>query len=80
MRMSALLEALTDKQREKLPASAFVFPDRDAWPIHDEDHALIAIQYMKAGRGDEADYPTIKKAIAKKWAKNDKVMRALASL
>jgi hypothetical protein len=35
---------LTYKERQKLPASAFVFPEEEAYPIHDEAHARAALQ------------------------------------
>jgi hypothetical protein len=34
---------LTYKQRQKLPSSAFVFPEEEAYPIHDEAHARNAL-------------------------------------
>lgn len=66
----------------------FVFPDRPspvgtgkgAWPIGDKKHALIAISYMAAGKGDAGDYPAIKKAIKAKWGKDRAVMAALTGL
>ncbi len=35
---------LTYSQRQKLPKSAFVFPEEEAYPIHDEAHARSALQ------------------------------------
>lgn len=58
---------LSDPERAALPASAFVFPDRRAWPIHDLDHAKIALAYMAQGKGDPADYPKIRAAIRKRY-------------
>ena len=66
--------------KEKLPDSAFALPKTRSWPIHDVSHALIAIQYMQAGHGHESDYPRIKKAIAKRYAKNAEVKKALKAL
>lgn len=34
---------LTYKGRKKLPKGAFVFPDEEAYPIHDEAHARNAL-------------------------------------
>ena len=36
-------EKLSDAEREKLKDSDFVFPDKRAWPIHDEKHATTAL-------------------------------------
>jgi hypothetical protein len=58
---------MTDKERADLPDSAFVFPDRRAWPIHDEEHAKIALAFIAQGKGDAADYPAIRKAIKAKY-------------
>jgi hypothetical protein len=38
-----VLEKVSDAEREKLKPSDFVFPDRKAWPIHDEKHAKTAL-------------------------------------
>jgi hypothetical protein len=62
-----LEKALSAADREALPASDFVFPDRKAWPINDLAHAKIALAYMKQGKGDPAEYPAIRKAIQKKY-------------
>jgi len=60
--------------------TGFVFPDREAWPIGDKKHALLAVSYMKAGKGDDADYAKIKKDIAAKYGKDQTVMSALKSI
>jgi hypothetical protein len=36
-------EKLSDAEREKLKPTDFVFPDKRAWPIHDEKHAKTAL-------------------------------------
>jgi ribosomal protein L12E/L44/L45/RPP1/RPP2 len=36
-------EALTPEERDKLKDSDFIFPDRRAWPIHDEKRAKTAL-------------------------------------
>lgn len=79
-------EAMDDSLEEK--RSGFVFPERPSpvgkgkgsWPIGDKKHALIAISYMRTGKGDEADYPKIKKAIESKYGKDKAVMGALNGL
>lgn len=39
-----LLEAKLSKvERDKLQLGDFVFPEKRAWPIHDEKHAKIAL-------------------------------------
>ena len=69
--------ALTPAQRERMPLKHFVFPERRAWPIHDERHALIAIRYMQMGRGKEIDYPKIIREIKRRFAHSPKVTHAL---
>ena len=82
--MRELLEKLSYAQRQKLPPSDFVFPNPDGkdgrWPIQSAKQAMIAINFMKRGRGEKAEYPQIKKAIEKRYSKNKKVMAALAEL
>jgi hypothetical protein len=36
-------EKLSDAERDKLKPADFVFPDKRAWPIHDEKHAKTAL-------------------------------------
>ena len=78
--MRRLIDRLSSLSESGAKHMAYVFPEREAWPIHGEEHALIAIRYMKAGRGNESDYPTIKKAIRKRHAKNERVIAALDEL
>ena len=47
--------------------TGFVFPKRKAWPIGNKKHAIKALNYMKGGFGDRAEYPKIRKAIKKKY-------------
>jgi hypothetical protein len=61
------IEGLTPIQRAKLPDSAFVFPDRRAWPIQSEKQARIAIRFIKQNRGKKSDYPAICTAIGKEY-------------
>lgn len=37
---------LTAAARKRLPRSAFVFPARRAYPIHDRAHARAALSYV----------------------------------
>lgn len=60
-------EALTPTQREKLPDSAFVFPDRRAWPIQSEKQARIAINFIQRRRGKPKDWPVVCSEIGKKY-------------
>ena len=75
-----LYEALSDKQRKALPDTDFAIQDRRAWPIQSAKQAMIAIAFMKQGKGEEADYKTVKAAIQKRYKKNEKVMKALQSI
>lgn len=47
------LSTLTAKQRDKLPASAFVYPDEERYPIPDIAHARNALA-RSAGKPEEA--------------------------
>jgi hypothetical protein len=38
-----VLEKLSQTEKDKLKPTDFVFPDRKAWPIHDEKHAKTAL-------------------------------------
>ncbi len=53
--------------RDGLPRSAFAIPERRAWPIHNRRHALIALRYMREGKGNAADYPRVRRAIDTKY-------------
>lgn len=53
--------------RDTLPRTAFAIPERRAWPIHNQRHALIALRYMREGKGDRKDYPRIRRAIAARY-------------
>lgn len=44
---------LTATARKRLPASAFVFPATRSYPIHDANHARIALT-DSAGKPEEA--------------------------
>ena len=69
------------QENPKMRAPGYVFPRRKAWPIGDKRHALLAIDYMRAGRGKRADYPKVKAAILRRWQKvSPEVDNALAHL
>lgn len=59
--------ALTMAQRQALPRSDFVFPDRapgpGSYPIPDRKHALIAIKDA-TGTADET---AVRRAVKRKW-------------
>jgi len=78
-----LYERMSQAKREavmnRFGSSAFGIPERLAWPIYDARHALIAISYMRSGRGRPSDYSRVVKAIKRRWVGNDRVMAALSS-
>lgn len=43
---------LTAKQRDKLPTTAFALPQSRRYPIHDENHAHLALAFA-SGRPEE---------------------------
>jgi hypothetical protein len=55
--------ALSAKERKALPASAFVFPDTQEYPIHDLSHARNALS-RASGKPEEAK---VKAAVYKKY-------------
>ena len=75
-----ITERLLPSLRRRLKALDFAIPERKAWPIQDEEQALIAIQYMRMGRGDPSEYGRIKKMIALRYSDSAKVMNALQDL
>jgi len=55
---------LTKAERARLPASAFVFPDKRSWPIQSQKQAKAAISYLHMGRVSGASqYNAIRSAI-----------------
>ena len=54
-------------ERASLPRRGFVFPKRRSWPLHDEAHGEIAIQYMKRGFGRRSDYPRVAAAVGQRY-------------
>jgi hypothetical protein len=81
--LDLLIEKLSHAQRKRLPSKDFVFPDADGkggrWPIQSAKQALIAIDFMRKGRGKESEYGEIRKAIESRFGRNKKVMAALNS-
>ena len=57
---------LTYKQREKLPSSAFVFPETDGYPIHDEAHARNALARVSAF-GTPAEKAKVRAAVHRRY-------------
>lgn len=68
---------MAESERARIPLNDFVFPETRSWPIHDERHAILAIQYMERGFGRESDYPKIERAVASRYGHNPKVAKAL---
>ena len=69
---------MTKAQRARIPLNDFVFPETRSWPIHDEHHAILAIQYMERGFGRASDYPKIERAVASRYGHNPKVAKSLS--
>jgi hypothetical protein len=69
---------MTKAQRARIPLNDFVFPETRSWPIHDERHAILAIQYMERGFGRASDYPKIERAVASRYGHNPKVAKSLS--
>lgn len=86
MNKKLLIERLSDKERAKLPDSAFAIIRMDgdkkerAWPIQDAEQALIALDFIERGFGDKKEYPEILKQIKKKYKNNSEVMKELSKL
>lgn len=59
---------MTRSEREKLPDSAFVFPDERTWPIHDKKHAKIALTWASWPQHKDVA-SKVKKAVYKKYPK-----------
>jgi len=55
------MKPLTDRARRALPDSDFAIPDRRAYPIHDEDHAAIALDDSQAA--DAEDRAAVRRAV-----------------
>jgi hypothetical protein len=57
----------TPAQRDSLPDRSFLVPERRAWPVSDENHVYIALQYMTVGRGKRSEYPMLIQRLAHLW-------------
>jgi hypothetical protein len=68
---------LTESERDRLSSRSFAVPETRSWPIHDQRHALKAINYMERGFGSREDYEEVESAIASKYSHDSKVMKAL---
>lgn len=64
--------ALTPTARKRLPDSAFVFPERRSFPIHDEYHAVKALQYAKWPQ-HRARRSDVLRAVGKEWGHDPEV-------
>lgn len=67
--------ALSAADRKALPDSAFVFPSKRSYPIHDKAHAVNALA-RSSGKPEEAAvraavharYPALKEALREDWS------------
>lgn len=60
------MSRLKQSQRDRLPASAFVYPGKRAYPIHDRAHARAAL--ILAARSDTSgDLRTVRAAVRKRY-------------
>lgn len=41
------------------PGGRYIFPEREAFPVHDAEHERRALAYVKAGRIAERDIPAV---------------------
>jgi len=57
------LSTLTAADRKALPASAFVFPSKRAYPIHDRTHAIDALARSKG----KAEHAAVVAAVRKRY-------------
>lgn len=70
----------TPRPNRTARAEVYAVPSRQAWPIGDKRHALLAIRYMEARFGNPMDYPQIIDAIRKRWGDDPEVMSELRTL
>ena len=59
------MKGLTQRQRDSLPSSAFVFPKRRAYPIHDFGHGRLALQYAQFN--DKRDLERVKEVVFSRY-------------
>lgn len=60
------MSVLTAKSRKNLPASAFVFPDKQAYPIHDVAHARNALARVSQF-GSPAEKAAVRRAVYRRY-------------
>jgi DNA-binding TFAR19-related protein (PDSD5 family) len=63
LREQLLETVLTSKARKNLPSSAFVFPERKGYPIHDRAHGANAL----ARASGKPEWSKVKKAVCAKY-------------
>ena len=54
---------LSKAQRAALPSSAFVFPGKRAYPIHDRSHAAFALAVSKGRK----EGPAVRAAVKRRY-------------
>ena len=47
--------------------SFYLKPSTKSWPVGDEQHALIALQYMTRGFGNRSEYPQLLERLLQRW-------------
>ena len=57
----------TPEERSRVPSSMFLKPQSRSWPVSDETHAHIALQYMTRGFGSHVEYPVLIGRLAQLW-------------
>lgn len=63
---------LTAASRSRMPASAFVFPEKRTWPIGDRYHAIKALQYAKWPQ-HKARRDAVVREVARRWGRDPEV-------
>lgn len=64
---SGPLGGYSPKERAGVPTSMFLKPSTRSWPVSDENHAHIALQYMTRGFGGRQEYPSLVRRLATLW-------------
>ena len=60
------MAVLTAKERDKLPSSAFVFPESRRYPIHDREHAVNALARV-AQMGTASEQEKVRAAVYRRY-------------
>ncbi len=60
------MAVLSYRARKRLPASAFVYPERRAYPIHDKAHARNALARVGT-HGTPAEKRRVRAAVRRKY-------------